>query len=138
MGLLSYKVYGDYLSIVNGYSIKISGSQRFPVECELLQGRDTKLQPLTFTLLKKKEKDTQKTRTRTHKNHKCIFVESGVSRRRISTSSSYPMYFYLCLQMCGTLLSWGNLSPTHLTGDYGTFGGVNLFNEIQGTGIRSL
>lgn len=83
MGLLSYKVYGDYLSIVNGYSIKISGSQRFPVECELLQGRDTKLQPLTFTLLKKKEKDTQKTRTRTHKNHKCIFVESGVSRRRI-------------------------------------------------------
>lgn len=57
-GLISDKGYG-YLSIVNGYSIKLTGGQRFPLDFESPQGRETKLQTPTFTLLKKKKQNTR-------------------------------------------------------------------------------
>ena len=60
-GLISDKGYG-YLSIVNGYSIKLTGGQRFPLDFESPQGRETKLQPPTLTLLKRKTK---------HKRNRC-------------------------------------------------------------------
>lgn len=60
-GLISDKGYG-YLSIVNGYSIKLTGGQRFPLDFESPQGRETKLQPPTLTLLKRKTK---------HKRDRC-------------------------------------------------------------------
>lgn len=60
-GLISDKGYG-YLSIVNGYSIKLTGGQRFPLDFESSQGRETKLQTPTFTLLKRKTK---------HKRERC-------------------------------------------------------------------
>lgn len=60
-GLISDKGYG-YLSIVNGYSIKLTGGQRFPLDFESPQGRETKLQSPTFTLLKRKTK---------HKRDRC-------------------------------------------------------------------
>lgn len=62
-GLVSDKGCG-YLSIVNGYSIKLTGGQRFPLDFESPQGRETKLQPPTLTLLKRK------TQTK-HKRHRC-------------------------------------------------------------------
>lgn len=60
-GLISDKGYG-YLSIVNGYSIKLTGGQRFPLDFESPQGRETKLQPPTLTLLERKTK---------HKRDRC-------------------------------------------------------------------
>lgn len=60
-GLRSDKGYG-YLSIVNGYSIKLTGGQRFPLDFESPQGRETKLQPPTFTLSKRETK---------HKRERC-------------------------------------------------------------------
>lgn len=60
-GLRSDKGYG-YLSIVNGYSIKLTGGQRFPLDFESPQGRETKLQTPTFTLLERKTK---------HKRERC-------------------------------------------------------------------
>lgn len=60
-GLISDKGYG-YLSIVNGYSIKLTGGQRFPLDCESPQGRETKLQPPTLTLLERETK---------HKRDRC-------------------------------------------------------------------
>lgn len=59
--MVSDKGYG-YLSIVNGYSIKLTGGQRFPLDFEAPQGRETKLQTPTFTLLKRKTK---------HKRERC-------------------------------------------------------------------
>lgn len=99
-GLRSDKGYG-YLSIVNGYSIKLTGGQRFPLDFESPQGRETKLQSPTFTLLKRKTK---------HKRERCDLAacdgwsEAGQGRGygefRVALGDAHAVWPFLLQSTC--------------------------------------